>query len=426
MISVQKYICCFFILTHFLAKSQWKALPDPPSPTFTQDENCRGTLTVPHSIMMPVSENEIVYNCLCTYGKSGHTYVMKSTDDFKSAQVLFLQGSTYGASLLTHMYSENSSTFSYLIYIDTHLEHYYTENSFATRTMLLNGLQNGIAVALSPNYMYVNAGDIIGHALKNSQLLTYFHFPEYKGAQNKLNLINDSVGFTIVTHTANESKTSFMRLTDFGKNLTPLFTDSVDLITDYHFSDNGNLYLLKRSGAVYVSNDTGSSFKTLTSAPQGTYSCIRFSDSLTGFLGGDKGTLLKTINGGASWEQEKSNTDEDITSIYTFKKTNYFVVKSKRVFKYYYYQAPPPFMPLSVFPNPFENTFTISFDLISFNPGAYSEIPLEIYNMNGVKVVEMNLISNSTKIDFSQFPAGVYYLKATNNESVFTAKLIKL
>jgi len=72
---------------------------------------------------------------------------------------------------------------------------------------------------------------------------------------------------------------------------------------------------------------------------------------------------------------------------------------------------------ISIFPNPVTNFVTI-----------YSKniISIEILNTNGKTINYLNINSNTTTIDFSDFSKGIYIMKINTDNSFYTKKIIKL
>jgi hypothetical protein len=72
---------------------------------------------------------------------------------------------------------------------------------------------------------------------------------------------------------------------------------------------------------------------------------------------------------------------------------------------------------LEVYPNPFNNIFTVGVD---------SDSKIEIYNLLGKIIKTKNVSIGSFQFDMTNFASGVYFLKVTNDKnSSKTIKIIK-
>jgi len=74
---------------------------------------------------------------------------------------------------------------------------------------------------------------------------------------------------------------------------------------------------------------------------------------------------------------------------------------------------------LMLFPNPASGLFTIEWN----NQNTQSTI--EVFNMNGVRVLQKQSYQNREVMDLSTYPAGVYMVRVSNSQSVMQTKLIK-
>ena len=74
---------------------------------------------------------------------------------------------------------------------------------------------------------------------------------------------------------------------------------------------------------------------------------------------------------------------------------------------------------ITIIPNPAKDKITISSALITKN------INLSIFNVNGEKVIELQLTYNETQLDISTLPRGVYFVRVQDENSVEVARLIK-
>ena len=73
---------------------------------------------------------------------------------------------------------------------------------------------------------------------------------------------------------------------------------------------------------------------------------------------------------------------------------------------------------LNIFPNPVE-------DKVKINLTKTDNYSINIFNVNGQKLIEDNIVSNSLTIDLSELNDGIYFIIIDNKKQRFTSKLIK-
>lgn len=75
---------------------------------------------------------------------------------------------------------------------------------------------------------------------------------------------------------------------------------------------------------------------------------------------------------------------------------------------------------IRIFPNPVFDKLFVQI------PDSRKSSKVSIYNSKGQKIREQAVIKGKTEFDFSNYPAGVYYLKVFNNLSVDVIRIMKL
>ncbi len=75
----------------------------------------------------------------------------------------------------------------------------------------------------------------------------------------------------------------------------------------------------------------------------------------------------------------------------------------------------------TLFPNPTSGNFT----LVMKGEQAYNEVRIEVYGMNGERVLTENMIGAKHEFRFSGIPVGLYFVKVVADEYVETIKLVK-
>ena len=64
---------------------------------------------------------------------------------------------------------------------------------------------------------------------------------------------------------------------------------------------------------------------------------------------------------------------------------------------------------ITIFPNPFS-------DIINVNTGEYKGLQLMVYNLDGSVFIEKKVAKSNTQLDFSSFPAGLYFIRLSNGQ----------
>jgi hypothetical protein len=73
--------------------------------------------------------------------------------------------------------------------------------------------------------------------------------------------------------------------------------------------------------------------------------------------------------------------------------------------------------PIEIYPNPVSDVLKIE--------GTRSGQSIALYNLMGEKVTGSTSKGAQTEIDFSNFPAGIYFLRISNGETVETFRVVK-
>jgi hypothetical protein len=323
-----------FLLMPFAIRAQWLAMPQVTN-------SCYRGIPVSTKIMLPVGDGKIVYTTYCSQPHGGVTNVYQSNDHLATSELKYTnEPYEYGKAELTGLEFYNDSTFSYFIVEDTRKLFYFTQDLFKSRVNMIGysfPYNNVFSSAVTSKYVYMigfGAGLKIFRSGKTGGSDWEQKITDYNAVQNRLKFINDSTGYTIATHVSNTSKSSLFRLTNFGANWLPVLTDSIDNIVDFQIFDNGDILVLKRSGLVLKSFNSGISFNSLSAPSSGTYTCLHFANDSVGFIGGLNGTLLKTMDGGITWSSDSSNSENNIIAINTYKKNYYFRDASGTVYRY--------------------------------------------------------------------------------------------
>jgi hypothetical protein len=151
------------------------------------------------------------------------------------------------------------------------------------------------------------------------------------------------------------------------------------------------------NGTILRTEDGGETWESQKLGITQNLYAVQFIDSLTGWIAGEGGLIIKTTNGGISFvEKSSTNFKHNLSSFHLYQ--NY--------------------------PNPFNPATKITFTL----PKTEST-KLQVYNTLGQLVetlVEDKLQSGSHEVEFnaSHLPSGVYFYRIQVSEYVETKKML--
>jgi len=118
-----------------------------------------------------------------------------------------------------------------------------------------------------------------------------------------------------------------------GENWTPTFNDSSMHIKSIQFPSNKIGYAISSYGKILKTINGGDSWEILPFDTIGTYSSVLFTSVDTGFMIGSFGMLLKTTNGAETWTAKNLHWHADLNSInFINHDTGYIVGGHKKVF----------------------------------------------------------------------------------------------
>ena len=79
-------------------------------------------------------------------------------------------------------------------------------------------------------------------------------------------------------------------------------------LSDVYIFQNGKSFIVGDSSSLYYSSNFLDSLQSIPLEKGYTYFKIKFLNDNTGFITGNKGLILKTVNGGMNWYKVKTNT----------------------------------------------------------------------------------------------------------------------
>jgi hypothetical protein len=177
-------------------------------------------------------------------------------------------------------------------------------------------------------------------------------------------------------------------------------------------------------GTILKTMNGGATWNALSSGTNNFLWSVYFLDADTGYVAGDGGIILKTTDSGATWIAQLSGTTNSLSSVYfptadigyaagdggTILKTG----GSTGLLDLQVKQGS-----LEIYPNPSSCFITVN----------ASEIPvkgqLSIMNMNGQQLITTQITGPKIQINISDLPCGIYTLRLTNEKTTQVGKVIK-
>ncbi len=151
-----------------------------------------------------------------------------------------------------------------------------------------------------------------------------------------------------------------------------------------YFPSKDTGYAVGYNGTVLKSINEGASWTSQTTGITNKLNSVYFTDSYTGYTVGDNGIILKTTNGGG-FPVGVNNQNKDTHNI-------------------------------SISPNPASTTLTIE---------ATTKGSLVIHNTSGQQLLLQQITEPTTTIDISGWKSGVYLVKVVDEKGVSVGKFIK-
>jgi serine/threonine-protein kinase len=111
---------------------------------------------------------------------------------------------------------------------------------------------------------------------------------------------------------------SVLTSVDDGKNWNSKNLFRSISLTDVYVFQNGKLFITGDSSALYFSPNFLDSLQLIPIEKGYTFFKIKFLNDDIGFITGNKGLILKTVNGGFNWHKVKTNTKEIIFDLSFF------------------------------------------------------------------------------------------------------------
>jgi len=408
--------------------SQWYQLPFYKLPSGYQGPTC-----VLQDVI-PAANGVILYAWQRPQqGSSGEQcYIMKSINDLLTASFKSDPTTLLGENPPYRIYAQNSISYGYSLLGSGSRCLYYSSNDFGSFVMP----QGCLGPHNTRNSSSISAGFVYSFYQDTASTDTVFIYC-YKKSPTSLTVVknttytliddfnsqfvNDSTGFIVMKSRANPLKYHLLRTADYGKTWSEKYTDSLKVITAFHFPSPLTGYMVFGNGSFVKTTDGGSTWSSPTSITTGTLASVSFANDTLGYSGGGSGILFKTINGGTNWTTEVSGTGMDITRVFAFPgDIAYYVNSSKSIYK----NIPPleineeslVAFGIRVYPNPSSGTLLITADLSNAN--------VAIVNQLGMEVKKFEDHDLNKDISVQDLPDGIYYLTIQTPDLKRTEKFV--
>ncbi len=243
---------------------------------------------------------------------------------------------------------------------------------------------------------------------------------------NDIIFINDNTGFVCdfsILQTTNSGQFWFLHSQTSRERISfsEFFGDTI-----YLSSSDGYVAKSTNLGANWTENFTGIN-QHLTD--------IHFIDNQLGFAIGDSGGIVKTSNGGSNWIIQNSGTNKKLNELWFINKDTGFIAGDSGLLLVTYnggvtslsqnYQSTPEKFQLHQnFPNPFNPSTIIRFDLVR---SGY--IRLSVYDISGKRLsvlINESLSPGSYEYNFNadNLPSGVYFYKIETESFTETKRMV--
>lgn len=225
------------------------------------------------------------------------------------------------------------------------------------------------------------------------------------------------------------------RSLDYGVNWSGQVSQP-SVINSIKFLDNSTGYLVGVAGMIRYTSNSGANWNAQTSGTLQYLYDIEFINSATGWIVGSGGTILKTTNSGNTWISDISGAGNIVFFSVDFPGTTvgYASASNGAIYKYnpptavnnYSNEVPNSFKLYNNYPNPFNPSTTIKFDIAKG-----SNVKITIYDILGKEVkilVNENLKAGKYQINFdaSSISSGTYFYRVDAGDYSEIKKMVLL
>ena len=192
-------------------------------------------------------------------------------------------------------------------------------------------------------------------------------------------------------------------------------------ITGYAVGKHGTILQFTGEDSTVVRHTSGTSADLLSvcAGPDQTYSFV-------GYAVGQQGIILKRTKADTSWTRQASGTTENLNSVYFWYSDYGFAVGNNGTILMTnngggngINDRPDRAAPLQIYPNPASAGVTI--ETVESARGWL----LTVSNLSGILMLTRRITGSKTRLDISQLPGGVYFVRVTGNKTVQVGKFVK-
>jgi len=218
-----------------------------------------------------------------------------------------------------------------------------------------------------------------------------------------------------------------LRTTDGGNSWTTITSTATDFLQGVYFPSPSIGYIVGWGGEILKTTDSGLTWNAQTSVANYGNLSVFFVDDTTGYVVGGTSTfagIQKTTDGGQTWYAQTSSVNEGLIGVFfPTKTTGYCVGNGGTILKTMngggtFVEEKQLFISaINIYPNPAINNITIV--------SSQEEAVIEITNIQGQLIKTFTTTSNKTNIDVSTFPSGVYVVAVKTKNGVSVSKVMK-
>lgn len=198
---------------------------------------------------------------------------------------------------------------------------------------------------------------------------------------------------------------------------------------------NDTFYIACDSGYVLKTINNGINWMVQTTETHNDFNDIFFLNNQNGYVVGDSGFVFITTNGGMNWVKQNSGTTRKLNEVWFLNKDTGFIAGDSGLLLVTYtggvtslsqnYQSiPEKFNLYQNFPNPFNPSTMIRFDVVR-----NSKVRLSVYDISGKIIstlVDQELTPGSFEYSFSAdyLPSGIYFYKLETDNFTETKRMV--
>jgi photosystem II stability/assembly factor-like uncharacterized protein len=211
-----------------------------------------------------------------------------------------------------------------------------------------------------------------------------------------------------------------------------LWNSTYGTLNDVCFSGKANGIAVGGSWAqghsyslVYSTKDSGTDWGTWLQINSGWLNGTCFADTTVAYAVGADGIIFRSANAGDHWSKQASGTKNDLFSVhFPSPETGYIVGDSGTILKTVnggvgLFEPSSAENILLLSPNPSKGILTVTLPITSING------ILKIMDIQGREVMRENVISRKQEIDINQLKNGFYCLKVETGGKTIVARVIK-